>query len=64
MSPDDIISFLREALLMKDFQHANVLSLIGISMSDGHIPMVILPYMGNGDLRTYISNPAKVSHGL
>ena len=46
--------FLREAVMMKDFSHPHVLSLIGISFDDDSSPMVILPFMSNGDLKQYI----------
>lgn len=49
--------FLREALMMKDFKHPHVLSLIGISVDDDSSPMVILPFMAHGDLRRYIQDP-------
>ena len=48
--------FLREAILMKDFCHPHVLGIIGISFDADGSPMVILPYMANGDLRQYIMN--------
>ena len=52
--------FLNEALLMNDFEHPNVLSLIGVSIDLDRSPMVILPYMEHGDLRQYIQNPNRV----
>ncbi|RWS28838.1 Hepatocyte growth factor receptor-like protein [Leptotrombidium deliense] len=50
----DCESFLQEGLMMKDFKHDNVLSLIGVCLETNHSPMVILPYMDNGDLLTYV----------
>ncbi|XP_061187116.1 hepatocyte growth factor receptor-like [Saccostrea echinata] len=50
----DVNAFLNEALIMKDFDHPNVLTLIGITMDKGEFPMVILPFMHNGALLTYI----------
>ena len=44
-------NFIKEALLMKDFDHPNVLSLIGVVMSNEQVPMVITPYMAKGDLK-------------
>ncbi|XP_064473244.1 hepatocyte growth factor receptor-like isoform X2 [Ornithodoros turicata] len=47
-------AFLEEALIMKDFHHTNVLSLIGLCVdTDGQL-MVITPYMKYGDLLSYI----------
>ncbi len=48
--------FLYEANRMKDFSHRNILSLIGVSWDPSRKAMVLLPYMKNGDLRSYISN--------
>jgi proto-oncogene tyrosine-protein kinase Met len=48
--------FLFEANRMKDFSHSNVLSLIGVVWDPLRKAIVLLPYMKNGDLRSYISN--------
>ncbi|XP_070558886.1 hepatocyte growth factor receptor-like isoform X2 [Ptychodera flava] len=53
----DMISFLREGVMMKDFKHKNVLQLIGVCLHKKESPLVILPYMKNGDLLSYIRNP-------
>ena len=53
--------FLREAVTMKDFRHPHVLALTGVSFEEDDSPMVVLPYMANGDLRSYIQQPARVS---
>jgi len=53
--------FLREAILMKDFEHVHVLGVIGVSFDTDSSPMVILPYMANGDLRQYITSAQLVS---
>ncbi|XP_075418663.1 tyrosine-protein kinase Mer [Tenrec ecaudatus] len=57
-SQREIEEFLREAACMKDFNHPNVISLLGvcIEMSSQGIPkpMVILPFMKYGDLHTYL----------
>ncbi|XP_033744660.1 hepatocyte growth factor receptor-like [Pecten maximus] len=50
----DIGEFMNEALIMKDFNHPNVLSLIGVCIDKGEFPLVILPFMENGDLLAYI----------
>ena len=61
MSPDQIRTFVGEALLMRSFQHDNVLSLIGISFDVQSQPIVILPFLKNGDLLSYLRNPKNVS---
>ncbi|XP_078089620.1 tyrosine-protein kinase receptor TYRO3 [Mustelus asterias] len=55
----DIEEFLREAACMKEFNHPNVIKVIGVSLqSRAHrrlpVPMVLLPFMKHGDLRTYL----------
>ncbi|XP_030073723.1 tyrosine-protein kinase Mer isoform X2 [Microcaecilia unicolor] len=51
--------FLHEAALMRDFSHPNVLQLLGISFDHvggetAPVPMVILPFMKHGDLRSFL----------
>uniref|UniRef100_A0A452TTX6 Tyrosine-protein kinase Mer n=1 Tax=Ursus maritimus TaxID=29073 RepID=A0A452TTX6_URSMA len=57
-SQREIEEFLSEAACMKDFNHPNVIGLLGvcIEMSSQGIPkpMVILPFMKYGDLHTYL----------
>lgn len=50
----ELQSFLQEALIMKDFHHPNVLTLIGICLNLDAMPLVVLPFMKHGDLLTYI----------
>ncbi|XP_070544684.1 uncharacterized protein [Ptychodera flava] len=54
-SQSDINDFLLEGTIMKDFQHQNVLNLIGVYIDVYGSPYIIIPYMANGDLRTHIS---------
>lgn len=51
-------AFLDEGLMMKDFDHENVLALIGVAFDSNGLPMVITPFMLYGDLRSYISDEA------
>ena len=39
---------------MKSFQHANVLNLIGVCIDAGVAPYLIMPYMLNGSLLSYL----------
>ena len=39
---------------MIDFKHKNVLTLIGVCLEDDSSPMIVLPFMANGDLLTFI----------
>ena len=46
---------------MKDFDHVNVLSLIGVVLNDQKLPMVIIPYMSKGDLKKVLKDETEVS---
>ena len=39
---------------MKDFQHCNVMGLLGVCLDAGPAHYLVLPYMGNGDLLSYL----------
>ncbi|XP_067929822.1 hepatocyte growth factor receptor-like [Watersipora subatra] len=56
LSFEDFESFLTEGTMMIDFKHKNVLSLIGVVCEEGERPMVVLPYMENGDLCSLIKH--------
>lgn len=48
---------------MQKFNHPNVLNLIGISFTPTNMPMIITPYLDEGDLLDYITKPEnKVSN--
>ncbi|XP_072265557.1 tyrosine-protein kinase Mer isoform X2 [Pyxicephalus adspersus] len=54
----EIEEFLSEAACMKDFNHHNVISLLGVCLEVGPRripkPMVILPFMKYGDLHSFL----------
>ncbi|XP_047458990.1 tyrosine-protein kinase Mer [Mugil cephalus] len=57
-SQREIEEFLNEAACMKDFNHPNVIKLLGVCLevSSAHFPkpMVILPFMEHGDLHSFL----------
>ena len=55
MNNQVVEDFFEEAIVMKTFNHPNVLSLIGVSVYNNK-PCVLMPLMNNGDLKTYIQN--------
>ena len=46
-----------ESAIMLDFDHPNVLKLLGVCF-DAHdeLPLIVLPYMANGDLKSFLVN--------
>jgi len=60
----DVLNFVKEALLMKDFQHMNVLPLIGVVYDQTDpmgLPLVVTPFMEKGDLKSLVSDQNMVS---
>ena len=58
----DVKSFVREALIMAPFDHKNILPLIGISFENGYTPLIVLPFMINRDLASFIKHDQKVAN--
>ena len=46
---------------MKSFDHPHVMTLKGVCLDGGPVPYIILPYMANGDLLSYLK---KERHSL
>ncbi|XP_045919678.1 tyrosine-protein kinase receptor TYRO3 [Micropterus dolomieu] len=58
-SQEDLHEFLKEAEIMQNFDHENVVRLLGVTLqreedSSLPVPLVILPYMKHGDLRRFL----------
>ncbi|KAG7496404.1 tyrosine-protein kinase receptor TYRO3-like isoform X1 [Solea senegalensis] len=56
---EDLHEVLREAEIMRNFHHENVLRLIGVTLQREQdcpllVPLVLLPYMKHGDLRRFL----------
>ena len=45
---------LRESDMMLNFDHPNVINLIGVCLDAGPSPYLVLPFMENGSLLSYI----------
>ena len=61
MSNVVVEDFLQESIIMKQFNHPNVLSLIGVSVHNDK-PCIILPLMRNGDLNSYLTKHKEVGY--
>ena len=49
---------LKEVSLMLTFSHPNVMPLIGLSF-DGETPLIIMPFMSNGTVLSYVRDNRK-----
>ena len=50
----DVDSIVQESIKMKSFDHLNVLSLIGICLDLGDAPCIVMPFMDEGSLLSYL----------
>ncbi|KAF8374437.1 hypothetical protein PRIPAC_80866 [Pristionchus pacificus] len=57
---DCVEKLMEEASVMMGLDHPNVLSLLGVVISNNGSPWMVLPFMDQGDLRSYIANPTKM----
>ena len=53
-SESDRVKFLREAAIMGQFVHNNVVQLHGVMTQEENIMMIVLEYMPKGDLREFL----------
>ena len=49
-----IQELLNECAKMKDFNNLHVMTLKGVCLDGGPVPYIVLPYMANGSLLTYL----------
>ena len=57
MSEDEVQSALKEIVQMKNFDHPNVMKLIGVCKDTGvnrSSPLIIMPYMAGGSLLNHL----------
>ena len=45
---------LQECAKMYDFNHTNVLTLTGVCLDGGTAPYIVMPFMANGSLLSYL----------
>ena len=53
---NDLSSMMGEILKMQDFHHPYVMTLIGVSFDANHTPSMVMPFMANGSLLSYLKN--------
>ena len=51
---DAVQELLSECAKMKSFDHPHVMNLKGVCLDGGPVPYIILPYMANGSLLSYL----------
>ena len=57
----ELKSFVEESALMCSFNHPHVLGMVGICLDTVQSPYLLLPYMANGDLKTFLKNKRDTS---
>ena len=53
-TPKDIENLMIESEKMMIFNHPNVMNLIGVCTDVGESPYIVMPFMANGSLLTYL----------
>ena len=49
--------FIDECITASNFNHPNVLSIIGVSINpDDDTPLMVMPYMHNGSVQSYVKS--------
>ena len=54
VTQEEVDKFIEESLKMKEFHHRHVMGLHGICLHEPSSPMIIMPFMSNGDLLSYL----------
>ena len=57
---EDTQTLIRECVLMHRLDHPNIISLIGLCLDAGPSPYIILPFMENGSLLSYVKNNREI----
>ena len=51
---NEINKIMEESVKMKLFNHPNVMNLIGVCIDAGPAPYIVMPFMANGSLLSYL----------
>ena len=57
---EDTRTLIRECVLMYRLAHPNIISLIGLCLDAGPFPYIILPFMENGSLLSYVKDNREI----
>ena len=52
--PSEIKTLIQESFKMMYFKHPNVLGLVGVCIDTGEAPYIVMPFMANGSLLSYL----------
>ena len=55
----ELNNFIEESLIMSKLKHTHVMGLIGVCIDAGSAPYIVMPYMANGSLLTYLKKQRK-----
>ena len=55
-------TLIKECALIHEFDHPNIISLVGICLDAGPSPYIILPFMENGSLLSYVKDNKNILH--
>ena len=50
----EVMEIMTESMKMKEFEHPHVLGLIGVCIDAGPAPYIVMPFMANGSLLSYL----------
>ena len=53
---EQMVLFVNEAILMKGFNHENLLNLLGVILQPASAPLILTPYLSHGDLHKFLRN--------
>ncbi|XP_052803354.1 uncharacterized protein LOC128233629 isoform X3 [Mya arenaria] len=56
----NVPQFLKEAYVMKNFDHPNVMCLLAICLEKEEMPLIAMPYMKHGDLLSYLHDETHI----
>ena len=59
LNQNRVVDMIKESVKMHSFEHPHVLNIIGVCVDAGSSPFIVMPFMVNGSLLTYIRKEKK-----